>query len=82
LIAFELLNFIHRFIEDVGDAIDPYLSDKPLHVFLSAFLDTKESQNLEKIVNHIYEDISSPNIQIQHAISMFFIIVAKIQERE
>lgn len=77
MIAVELLEFIHQLIEDVGDAVDPDLKEKPLSDFLAAFLDSKDFLNSAEIVEHIHADI-----QMRHAIPMFVVIANKIQERE
>jgi hypothetical protein len=76
LVAFQLFEFIHFFIEDVGDAIVPDLKDKLFSNYFAAFLESKDFENLDEIVDVIHRDI-----QMRHAIAMFVIIAKKIEEK-
>jgi hypothetical protein len=63
-------------IEDSVEPVDMGIADKKLSEYFVAFLDTKDVKNIPEMVNHIH-----PEIKIKHSISLFILIVKKIQER-
>ena len=75
--AFQLLDFIHEHIEDVGDAVDEESKDKKLADYFFAFLEKNEFPDPEIMIEHI-----SPELLVKHSITLFVIVIKKMQERE
>ena len=75
--AFQLLDFIHEHIEDVGDAVDEESKDKKLADYFFAFLEANEFPDPEIMIEHI-----SPELLVKHSITLFVIVIKKMQERE
>jgi hypothetical protein len=73
----ELLDFINVCIEEKGDSIENELSDKPMSDYFAAFLDSKDTSDIDELVAHLV-----PEIKMKHAISLFCIIAKKIQDQK
>ena len=77
LFANLLLDFIHAFIEDVGDQVNLEMAEKPLKEYFEPFLEAKDFANTDQMVQHIH-----PEFLVGQSIALFEVVIRKIHERE
>ena len=74
LLAIELLDFVHFWIEDKLEATEDGFEDRELVHHFEAHLERKDVKNIQDLVGQIDQ-----GILIKHAISVFIIIAWRIR---
>ena len=76
IVAIELLDYIHIWIEDKVEAVEAGFEDGGLRHHFQAHLDQKDATNADDLVKYLDQ-----GILIKNAISLFVMIANKILER-
>ena len=77
LLAIDLLDFIHVYIEDASKLVDEALHEKCLRDYLEAHLDGRDDNiDDDAMVSYVDEEF-----MIGHAIALFDFIVKELRER-